>query len=73
MPSALASTPAPHFPAERAFIVKFSDNPAAGTRGPCGRVEHLVSGRQAAFSSMEELAVAIVECQTGTPAARSDA
>lgn len=73
MPSALASTSPPHFPAERAFIVKFSDDPAAGTQGLCGRVEHLVSGRQAAFSSMEELAVAIVECQTGAPTVRSDA
>jgi len=32
MPSALASPPAPHFPAERAFIVKFSDDPAAGEK-----------------------------------------
>lgn len=69
MPSTPASTPSPHYPAERAFIVKFSDDSA---HGPCGRVEHLVSGRQAAFHSMDELAVAIVECQTGTPANGSD-
>mgnify|MGYP000902579804 FL=1 len=73
MPSAHASFPTTHFPADRAFIVKFCDTPAADASGLLGRVEHLVSGRQAAFRSMEELAVAIVECQTGTTAARSNA
>ncbi len=72
MPSVHASSLTPHFPADRAFIVKFCDVPASRASGLLGRVEHLVSGRQAAFSSMEELAVAIVECQTGTTAARSD-
>ena len=73
MHSAQASFPTTHFPADRAFIVKFCDDRAAAASGLLGRVEHLISGRQAAFSSMEQLAVAIAECQTGTAAAGNDA
>jgi hypothetical protein len=62
----------PVLPTNRAFVVQFRTPP---TEAPCayeGRVEHLVSGQEARFASLEELLafmlriLAAVQEQTGT-------
>lgn len=73
MPITHAPAPATHYPADRAFIVKFcSEVPGASPR-ELGRVEHLISGRQASFVSMKDLASAIARCLNGAAADRCDA
>jgi hypothetical protein len=45
----------PALPADRAFVVQFRAQPADGVPSYDGRVEHLVSGEEARFHSLEEL------------------
>jgi hypothetical protein len=45
----------PALPANRAFVVQFRALPPEGAPTYDGRVEHLVSGQEARFHSLEEL------------------
>jgi hypothetical protein len=45
----------PVLPANRAFVVQFRTPPTGIPGSYEGRVEHLVSGQEARFSSLEEL------------------
>jgi hypothetical protein len=45
----------PALPANRAFVVQFRVPTPEGSPTYDGRVEHLVSGREARFHSLEEL------------------
>jgi hypothetical protein len=45
----------PALPSNRAFVVQFRASPSEGTANYEGRVEHLVSGEEARFRSLEEL------------------
>ena len=45
----------PVLPANRAFVVQFRTPPTGIPGAYEGRVEHLVSGQEARFSSLEEL------------------
>jgi hypothetical protein len=45
----------PALPANRAFVVQFRAQPPEGSPTYDGRVEHLVSGREARFHSLKEL------------------
>ena len=61
----------PALPANRAFVVQFRTPPIGAPCTDEGRVEHLVSGQEARFSSIEELLafmrriLAAVQEQTG--------
>jgi len=48
----------PKLPAWKAFVVQFSRDTVSATAGCSGRIEHLSSGRRAAFSSAAELLAA---------------
>jgi hypothetical protein len=45
----------PRLPTDRAFVVQFYAPSQGGSPAYTGRVEHLVSGQQARFHSLEEL------------------
>jgi hypothetical protein len=45
----------PSLPTNRAFVVQFRASPSQDTPTYEGRVEHLVSGDEARFHSLEEL------------------
>ena len=45
----------PPLPTNRAFVVQFRAPPLGGSSTYDGRVEHLVSGQEARFHSLEEL------------------
>ena len=45
----------PALPTNRAFVVQFRAPPPDGSPTYDGRVEHLVSGREAHFHSLKEL------------------
>jgi hypothetical protein len=45
----------PSHPTNRAFVVQFRVQPTGASPSYAGRVEHLVSGQVARFSSLEEL------------------
>jgi len=61
----------PVLPANRGFVVQFRTPPPGVSCSYEGRVEHLVSGQEARFSSLEELLafmrriLAAVQEQTG--------
>ena len=59
----------PPFPAVRAFVVKFhvDCDPAAGCWR--GRLEHMASGRQCEFDSVEALLRRLAEMTPESPAA----
>jgi hypothetical protein len=61
----LSSQPA--LPANRAFVVQFRAPPPGGSPTYDGRVEHLVSGQQACFHSLEELLAFMVGVLSGVP------
>ena len=50
-----ASSTAPLFPANRAFVVQFQGPAEETTLLEHGRVEHLVSGQATRFASLDEL------------------
>ena len=54
--------PAAALPVERVFVLKL----AAGTDGTAlqGRVEHVITGRQADFGGLDDLLDALVRCQS---------
>jgi hypothetical protein len=56
----LAATLSPHW----AFVVQFREGTALTATAMQGRVEHIVSGRQAHFYSLEELRVAMEQMLT---------
>ena len=45
----------PSLPTNRAFVVQFRASPSQDTPTYEGRVEHLVSGEEARFHSLDEL------------------
>jgi hypothetical protein len=45
----------PALPTNRAFVVQFRAPPLEGSPTYDGRVEHLVSGQEARFHSLEEM------------------
>jgi hypothetical protein len=49
------SSSQPALPANRAFVVQFRLPPLDGAPTYDGRVEHLVSGQEARFHSLEQL------------------
>jgi len=51
---------APHFPAERAFVVQFTQGPSGAGSGS-GRIEHLVSGRARRFHDGAQLMAFVAE------------
>jgi hypothetical protein len=54
----------PALPANRAFVVQFRPPAPDGTPTYDGRIEHLVSGQEARFHSLEELLVFMVRVLT---------
>jgi hypothetical protein len=58
----------PALPYAKAFVVHFSFETDAGLERATGRVEHLQSGRRAAFASLVELLVCLVAMLGGEPA-----
>jgi hypothetical protein len=54
----------PALPTNRAFVVQFRAPPPEGSPTYDGRVEHLVSGQEARFHSMEELLAFIIRVLT---------
>ena len=55
----------PALPANRAFVVQFHAPRSEGSPTYDGRVEHLVSGREARFHSLEELLEFMICVLTG--------
>jgi hypothetical protein len=62
MPSSL-----PALPTNRAFVVQFRPLAPDGSPTYDGRVEHLVSGQEARFHSLEELLAFMVGVLSGVP------
>jgi hypothetical protein len=54
----------PALPTNRAFVVQFRALPPEGPPTYDGRVEHLVSGQQARFHSLEELLAFMIRVLT---------
>jgi hypothetical protein len=54
----------PALPANRAFVVQFRALTSEGSPTYDGRVEHLVSGQEARFHSLEELLAFMVRVLT---------
>jgi hypothetical protein len=54
----------PALPANRAFVVQFRVPPPGGSLTYDGRVEHLVSGQEARFHSLEELLAFMIKVLT---------
>ena len=54
----------PALPANRAFVVQFRPPAPDGSPTYDGRVEHLVSGQEARFHSLEELLAFMVRVLT---------
>jgi hypothetical protein len=62
----------PALPTNRAFVVQFRTPPPEGSPTYDGRVEHLVSGREARFHSLKEL-LAFMICVLTDVQQQSDA
>jgi hypothetical protein len=58
------SSSQPALPANQAFVVQFRAPLAEGAQTYDGRVEHLVSGQEARFHSLEELLVFMISVLT---------
>jgi hypothetical protein len=54
----------PALPTNRAFVVQFRAPPPGGTLIYDGRVEHLVSGEEGRFHSLEELLAFMIRVLT---------
>jgi hypothetical protein len=54
----------PALPSNRAFVVQFRAPPPEGSPTYDGRVEHLVSGQEARFHSLEELLAFMIRVLT---------
>jgi hypothetical protein len=54
----------PALPANRAFVVQFRAPPTEGSPTYDGRVEHLVSGQETRFHSLEELLAFMIRVLT---------
>ena len=54
----------PALPANRAFVVQFRPPSPEGSPTYDGRVEHLVSGQEARFHSLEELLAFMIRVLT---------
>jgi hypothetical protein len=54
----------PALPTNRAFVVQFRAQPPEGSLTYNGRVEHLVSGQEARFHSLEELLAFMIRVLT---------
>jgi hypothetical protein len=54
----------PALPANRAFVVQFRALPSEGSPTYDGRVEHLVSGQETRFHSLEELLAFMIRVLT---------
>jgi hypothetical protein len=54
----------PALPANRAFVVQFRAPPTGGSPTYDGRVEHLVSGQETRFHSLEELLAFMIRMLT---------
>jgi hypothetical protein len=54
----------PALPANRAFVVQFRTPPTEGSPTYDGRVEHLVSGQETRFHSLEELLAFMIRVLT---------
>ncbi len=54
----------PALPTNRAFVVQFRATAPEGSPAYDGRVEHLVSGQEARFHSLEELLVFMIRVLT---------
>jgi hypothetical protein len=54
----------PALPTNRAFVVQFRAPPPEGSLRYDGRVEHLVSGQEARFHSLEELLAFMIKVLT---------
>jgi hypothetical protein len=57
----------PALPANRAFVVQFRSQPSDGAPTYDGRVEHLVSGQEARFHSLEELLAFMIRVLSDLP------
>jgi len=57
----------PALPTNRAFVVQFGPPASDGSPTYDGRVEHLVSGQEARFHSLEELLAFMVRVLTDVP------
>jgi hypothetical protein len=55
----------PSHPTNRAFVVQFRAQPTGASSSYAGRVEHLVSGQVARFSSLEELLAFMMQVLSG--------
>jgi hypothetical protein len=54
----------PALPTNRAFVVQFRASPPEGSPMYDGRVEHLVSGQEARFHSLEQLLAFMIRVLT---------
>jgi hypothetical protein len=57
----------PALPADRSFVVQFRPPPPGGSPTYGGRVEHLASGEEARFHSLEELLAFMTSVLTKVP------